>query len=68
MEVSKRLAIETGVVSLPAEFFLPNNDSYGDEEKKRWIRFSVANVDDIKVRSVCERLGEVQETYGWKLD
>jgi len=36
------------------------------EEGARWIRFSVANVDDGRVRLVCERLGGCADVFGWK--
>jgi len=36
--------------------------SPGDDEM--WIRFSVANVDDEKVRKVCERFGRVRRALG----
>lgn len=70
LEVSRRLAEEIGVVTLPSAFF----DEEGGEteedagDKKRWVRFSVANVDDEKVRQVCERLRLADEKFGWKLD
>jgi aspartate/methionine/tyrosine aminotransferase len=66
-EVSQRLALDSGIVTLPVEFFSTDNDENG-EKIGRWIRFSVANVDDMKVKNVCARLAEVQETYGWELD
>ncbi|KAI0369466.1 PLP-dependent transferase [Pilatotrama ljubarskyi] len=68
-EVCKRLAQETGVLTLPAGFFGPK----GEEDKTvmdedRWVRFSVANVDDRKVELVCERLAESEQAFGWELD
>ncbi|KAF8982754.1 pyridoxal phosphate-dependent transferase [Cyathus striatus] len=83
--VSKRLAQERGVVSLPGEFFRPaaaqvadgeggvdagqgwKQDSTPVSEEHRWIRFSVANVDDESVRRVCERLGSVTGSLGGML-
>jgi len=38
------------------------------EEDDRWMRFSVANVDDENVRRVCERLGESENILGWTLE
>ncbi|KAI0642823.1 PLP-dependent transferase [Trametes meyenii] len=67
--VCERLAKEMGVVSLPAGFFGPRGDeegTVGDED--RWVRFSVANVDDLKVELVCERLEESERVFGWELD
>ena len=68
-EVCRRLAEEMGVVSLPAGFFGPKgeeNETVMDED--RWVRFSVANVDDRKVELVCERLVESEVVFGWALD
>ncbi|RDB24494.1 Aspartate aminotransferase [Hypsizygus marmoreus] len=69
LEVSKRLAVELGVVSLPSAFFCEEQPE-GEEiwDKKRWIRFSVANVDDEKVKKICERLEESERVFGWELD
>jgi hypothetical protein len=70
--VTKRLAIEMGVVSLPSDFFRETSlhdpmrtMSDGEDDDNRWIRFSVANVDDEKVRKVCERLEESEARFGW---
>ncbi|KAF9055643.1 pyridoxal phosphate-dependent transferase [Panaeolus papilionaceus] len=38
------------------------------DEDERWIRFSVANVDDARVRGVCERLRECVGEFGWEVD
>ncbi|KAL1946178.1 hypothetical protein VTO73DRAFT_15305 [Trametes versicolor] len=68
-EVCERLAKEIGVLSLPAGFFGPKGDeegTVGDED--RWVRFSVANVDDKKVELICERLAESEQAFGWELD
>ncbi|KAI1783324.1 PLP-dependent transferase [Ganoderma leucocontextum] len=68
-EVCKRLAQELGVVTLPAGFFGPGgeeNATVTDED--RWVRFSVANVDDRKVELVCQRLAESELKFGWSLD
>lgn len=52
-------------MTLPAAFFTQEGDGKEDgkefkshTEHGRWIRFSVANVDDDKVVKVCERLAE----------
>ena len=37
-------------------------------DEDRWVRFSVANVDDRKVELVCEWLRETKEAFGWDLD
>lgn len=69
-DVCRRMAMESGIVTLPAGFFAPRTPARqevgGDEE--RWIRFSVANVDDERVRKVCERLGEIEDEYGWDVE
>ncbi|KZP05906.1 PLP-dependent transferase [Athelia psychrophila] len=80
--VSERLAREVGVVTLPAEFFCQAKADIvvkdGEQETvvrevvspaddDMWIRFSVANVDDEKVRKICERLAECESTFGWEL-
>ncbi|KAH6896142.1 aminotransferase [Coprinopsis sp. MPI-PUGE-AT-0042] len=68
-ELCRRLAEEAGVVTLPASFFTQAQEGSGGGEAQqeqsadqtehgRWIRFSVANVDDESVRKVCERLSE----------
>ena len=68
LEVSKRLAEELGVATLPSAFFDEEGDGAEVGDNKRWIRFSVANVDDEKVRQVCERLALAEHRFGWKLD
>jgi len=88
-EVSKRLAEELGVITLPSIFFAQEAQQEVDadvdmdvlavdravseqarevEEDDRWIRFSVANVDDEKVKNVCERLSESESVFGWTLE
>ena len=87
-EVSKRLAEELGVVTLPSIFFSEETRRRNDvnvdalavvdwtlseqvgevEEDDRWIRFSVANVNDEKVTRVCERLGESENIFRWTLE
>ncbi|KAG5638509.1 hypothetical protein H0H81_012314, partial [Sphagnurus paluster] len=69
LEVSKRLAMELGVVTLPSAFFC--EEESGDLatwDKARWIRFSVANVDDEKVKKICLRLAEAESVFQWELD
>jgi aspartate/methionine/tyrosine aminotransferase len=76
VDVCRRLAEEVGVVTLPASFFSDARER-GDgadgqeeesvEEEERWIRFSVANIPDEKVLKVCERLGECEKVFGWKM-
>ena len=68
-EVCKRLAQEIGVVTLPAGFFGPRAEEDAVvREEDRWIRFSVANVDDTKVELVCQRLQESEAYFRWPLD
>lgn len=84
VDVSRRLAEEIGVVTLPSVFFSEetrhedgDRDSMdwkevelaGDvEEEHKWMRFSVANVDDEKVKMVCERLAESEDIFGWSVE
>ena len=68
LEVSRRLAEELGVVTLPSAFFNDEGEAEDLGGKQRWIRFSVANVDDEKVKQVCERLRLAEGIFGWKLD
>ncbi|KAH7925129.1 PLP-dependent transferase [Leucogyrophana mollusca] len=69
MEVCQRLAEEMGVVVLPVQFFCEDGAwDNGQGEMGRWVRFSVANVDDEKVLRVCERLRECGEKFGWACD
>ncbi|PCH37679.1 PLP-dependent transferase [Wolfiporia cocos MD-104 SS10] len=65
-KVCERLAGEMGVVCLPSGFFGPGQRK--DEEPERWIRFSVANVSDEKVKLVCGRLQESEQVFGWEVD
>lgn len=61
------MACEVGVMCLPVEFFLSAEEiSEGDNAK--WVRFSVVNVDEEKVKAVCKRLGEITTSFGWELD
>ena len=71
--VCKRLAEDMGIVVLPGSFFRPEKGErtagiVNDEGVDRWIRFSVANVDDDKVKKVCERLAECEASFGWSLE
>ncbi|KAF9473890.1 PLP-dependent transferase [Pholiota conissans] len=84
VDVSRRLAEEIGVVSLPSVFFSEETRQEEVEEaavdwskvelendvdeEERWIRFSVANVDDEKVKKVCQRLGLCEDIFEWKLE
>ncbi len=56
------------MICLPAGFFGPGEGGRALGEMGRWIRFSVANVDDEKIKRVCERLGECETAFGWELD
>ncbi|CAL1712127.1 unnamed protein product [Somion occarium] len=71
-KVARRLAEEMGVLCLPAGFFGPGqSENVGPDERDvedRWIRFSVANVSDDKVRHVCQRLGESEMAFGWETE
>jgi len=80
-DVCKRLAEQMGVICLPAGFFGPSTLSSEESVSQpapsaevtanpdeRWVRFSVANVDDEKVKLVCERLAECVEVFGWKVE
>ncbi len=64
VEVAKRLAVELGVICLPGGFFCDEDE----EGTQKWVRFSVANVDDEKVIAVCRRLKEAETVFSWKLD
>ncbi|KZT24643.1 PLP-dependent transferase [Neolentinus lepideus HHB14362 ss-1] len=66
-EVCQRLAEEIGVICLPVAFFL-DRESAEVREEDRYVRFSVANVDDKRITTVCERLKEAEEVFGWELD
>lgn len=56
----------------PAVFFRQDKGERtgggNNEGVDRWIRFSVANVDDDKVKKVCERLAECEASFGWSLE
>ena len=68
VDVCRRLAEEIGVVCLPAGFFGPGIEGRAEGDMGRWIRFSVANVNDEKVKQVCARLRECESAFGWELD
>jgi aspartate/methionine/tyrosine aminotransferase len=81
IQVSRRLATDAGVVTLPAEFFCQGGTitqaetciSVDEElaasgDSDMWIRFSVANVDDEMIRKVCQRLAESEMSFGWELE
>jgi aspartate/methionine/tyrosine aminotransferase len=69
LDVSRRLAEDLGVVTLPSAFFDEEGEKGEDLwERRRWIRFSVANVNDEKVKQVCERLKLAEDRFGWALD
>ncbi|KAJ8691022.1 hypothetical protein PTI98_010636 [Pleurotus ostreatus] len=64
--VCQRLAEEMGVVSLPDRFF--SNSEVGEVvDAGKWIRFSVANVDDEQITRVCERLKESETRFLWPM-
>ena len=70
--VCKRLAEDMGVLVPPGSFFRQEKGERTgtiiNEGVDRWIRFSVANVDDDKVKKVCERLAECEASFGWSLE
>jgi len=71
-EVCRRMATEAGIVTLPAAFFPPGT-YFGqfrnvDNCEGRWVRFSVANVDDERIKAVCKRLREIEGEFGWEID
>ncbi|KAG6888057.1 hypothetical protein C0992_009796 [Termitomyces sp. T32_za158] len=70
LDVCKRLATELGVVTLPSAFFCKAYELTGQAtwDKSRWVRFSVANVNNDKVKEICKRLAESELVFGWELD
>jgi aspartate/methionine/tyrosine aminotransferase len=65
-----KLAREIGIVTLPASFFGLGNHIPGtqaveqaDHNGDRWIRFSIANVNEESLRKVGERLNECGRTF-----
>ena len=67
MQVCERMSAEGGIVTLPIELFA-TKASLKDEEDRRWMRFSVANVNDETIIQVCRRLSEIERRFGWELD
>jgi len=67
MEVCERMSAEGGVVTLPIELFA-TDACLQDDDSRRWVRFSVANVDDETITHVCQRLSEIEQRFGWELD
>jgi hypothetical protein len=78
LDVSMRLAKEMGVVTLPASFFGFGGSNFDavqadaasgnfrDDvgvDSDRWIRFSIANVNEESLRKVSERLLECERTF-----
>ncbi|KAF8527587.1 PLP-dependent transferase [Hysterangium stoloniferum] len=71
LDVSMRLAKEIGVVTLPASFFgfgsalgKASDGLLGVEESDdRWIRFSIANVDEECLKEVTERLLQCERSF-----
>lgn len=60
---AQRLAMELGVLVLPAQFFYNEADEterqalgLSEDGWDRWLRFSIANVNDEQIVKVCERL------------
>lgn len=68
MDVCRRLAEEIGVVCLPAGFFTPSDSGTAPGAMGKWIRFSVANVNNEKVEMVCQRLAESETAFNWELE
>jgi aspartate/methionine/tyrosine aminotransferase len=68
-EVCRRLAGETGVLALPIQFFSDDAAMRGMMKGwERWIRVSVANVDEKHLADMCRRLAEVADVWGWEVD
>lgn len=68
MQVCERMAAEGGIIALPVQAFVAEAILQDDDESRRWIRFSVANIDDGTVAQVCGRLSEIEQLFGWELD
>ena len=58
--VSQRLAEQVGIVTLPGTFFSP---PFADTEQDRYIRFSIANVDEATLRKVPARLAKLSRMW-----
>lgn len=67
MQVCERMSAEGGVVTLPVEVFA-TEAVLQDDGRRRWVRFSVANIDDEIITQVCRRLSEMEQRFGWELD
>lgn len=68
-EVCAELARRAGVVALPVQFFCEPAAMRGMYPGwERWIRFSVANVDEGRLEAVCGRLKECMKQWGWEMD
>jgi len=70
-QVCMRLATEIGVVTLPGSFFHESKSLTSDEHDiesngGKWLRFSVANVNDEDVKRICERLKDSEAEFGWE--
>ncbi|GAA5828231.1 hypothetical protein JCM3770_005411 [Rhodotorula araucariae] len=58
--VAARLGAQVGVVVLPGTFFSP---PFADVQEDRYIRFSIANVDEDTLRKVPDRLRELNALW-----
>ncbi|KAF9650230.1 PLP-dependent transferase [Thelephora ganbajun] len=67
MQVCERMSAEGGIVTLPIELFA-TKATLQENDGRRWIRFSVANVDDETIIQACRRLSELEQWFGWELD
>lgn len=67
MQVCERMAAEGGIVTLPVQVFAAEA-TLQEDDSNRWIRFSVANVNDETIVRVCRRLSEIELRFGWGLD
>ncbi|TKA57220.1 hypothetical protein B0A53_01176 [Rhodotorula sp. CCFEE 5036] len=59
--VSQRLAEQVGIVTLPGTFFSP--PFANPEQDDRYIRFSIANVDEATLRKVPARLEKLNKLW-----
>ncbi|KAG8212873.1 pyridoxal phosphate-dependent transferase [Butyriboletus roseoflavus] len=66
----QRLAKELGVLVLPAQIFYSEADEMerqaldlSEEGWDRWVRFSIANVNDEQIVNVCERLRGCKRSF-----
>ncbi|GAA5860394.1 hypothetical protein JCM3774_000405 [Rhodotorula dairenensis] len=58
--VSQRLAEQVGIITLPGTFFSP---PFADIDEDRYIRFSIANVDETTLRRVPARLEKLNQLW-----